>query len=210
MTRKMHLDGMVLGPVSTNCYFVQNTETGELLIIDPADYPDQIISKVMKCQGKPVAILLTHGHFDHIMAVNEIREKYQIPVYCEKHEEEMLKDPMKNVSGAWYKPYSTHADHLLSDNEELELAGFRIRVLHTPGHTPGCCCYEFPEEHVLFSGDTLFFRSYGRVDFPGGSARQMQDSVQRLLKELPEETEVYPGHDCATDIASEKRYNPLA
>ena len=207
---KIQIQNLVLGMVGTNVFFLQNTDTKELIVIDPADRADVIDRKIGEMEGKPVAILLTHGHFDHIMAVEEIRQKYQIPLYAEEHEEEVLENPGKNLSAGWGQAVSLQADHLLKDGQEIELAGLRIRVLHTPGHTQGSCCFYLPEEKVLFSGDTLFYGSYGRIDFPTSSGMAMKASVQRLLNELPEDVDVYPGHEMFTRIAFEKRYNPLA
>ncbi|MFQ9394009.1 MAG: MBL fold metallo-hydrolase [Lachnospiraceae bacterium] len=120
----------------------------------------------------PKAILLTHGHRDHIGAVPELRKHYGIPVYVGAEDQEMLGDADKNLStGLFGKPMTLQADQLLKDKDQLELAGFSIQVFHTPGHTPGGCCFYFPEEQVLFSGDTLFCGSVGRTDFPGEQLR---------------------------------------
>lgn len=159
----------------------------------------------------PKAILLTHGHRDHIGAVPELRKHYGIPVYVGAEDQEMLGDADKNLStGLFGKPMTLQADQLLKDKDQLELAGFSIQVFHTPGHTPGGCCFYFPEEQVLFSGDTLFCGSVGRTDFPGGSSSALVTSVRRLLKELPAETEVYPGHENDTSIEQERCWNPYA
>lgn len=207
---KIMVRSLVLGMVATNCYFVMNQETKEMLLIDPADDLEAIDQQVLKMGGKPVAILLTHGHFDHIMAAADCREKYQIPVYAHQLEQEVLEQSEYNLSSHWLNAYSMKADHLAADKEELELGGFQIQVLHTPGHTQGSVCYYFPVESMLFSGDTLFAQSYGRTDFPTSSMSDMQSSITRLLSTLPEATEVYPGHNESTSIAIEKRYNPLA
>ncbi len=207
---KIQIQSLVLGMVSTNVFFLQNTDTKELIVIDPADRAEVIERKIGEMEGVPVAVLLTHAHFDHIMALQEIRTKYGIPVYAHEDEEAVLEDPMKNLTGMTGKPLALHADKLLRDKEEFVLAGLNIQVLHTPGHTQGSCCYYLPEEKVLFSGDTLFCGSYGRVDFPTSSARSMEDSIFRLVHELPEDVSVYPGHEMFTSISFEKRYNPLA
>lgn len=204
------LDRLVLGMVSTNVWFLKNKETGELLVVDPADRADAIERKAQMMEGKPAAILLTHGHFDHILAADSLRRRWDVPIYAMEDERELLADPAKNLSGDWGSACSIEADHWLRDNEELELAGFRIRVLHTPGHTAGSCCYYLADEAILISGDTLFLGSVGRTDMPTASGRQMQQSIHRLLGELPDETKVYPGHDDETTIAYEKRYNPFA
>ncbi len=207
---EIQIRSMMLGMVGTNVFLLQNTETKEVIVIDPADRADAIDRQIRGMEGKPVAILLTHGHFDHIQAVDTLRDTWKIPVYAEESEAEVLGNAMKNLSGMWGTAYTTFADKLVRDGDVLELAGLRIQVLHTPGHTQGSCCFYLPEEKVLFSGDTLFYCSYGRVDFPTSSAKDMKESVQRLLRELPEDVAVYPGHESFTKIGFEKRYNPLA
>ena len=204
---KLELQQCVLGPVYTNCYIAKNKETGEALIIDPADSPSKIELKVNAMGARPVAVLLTHGHFDHIMGVEAVREKYQIPVYACRQEEEMLREPSVNMTDQMGKSCSIRPDVFLDDLQVFEAAGFSIQMIHTPGHTKGSCCYYLKEEGVLFSGDTLFCGSVGRTDFPGGSASQIRDSLHRLLAALPDDTSVYPGHDTSTTIGYEKRYN---
>lgn len=204
------VQNLVLGMVATNTYFLMNPETKEMLLVDPADEAEAIGRKIDAMGGKPAAILLTHGHYDHMLAADEIRRKYGIFVYAHEMEEQVLEDAALNLSGFWSSAYTTKADCLVKEGEVLRLAGYEIRVMHTPGHTQGSVCYYFPEQKILMSGDTLFCESYGRTDFPTSSARDMQKSVRRLLAELPEETAVYPGHQCSTSIDMEKRFNPLA
>ena len=208
--KKLELQKCIVGSVYTNCYFLKNKETGELLIVDPGDAADMIERKVSEMQGKPVGILLTHGHFDHIGAADALRKRYEIPVYAEEHEKELLSSPALNLSGGWADSLTLTADHLLKDGDMLNIAGFTIRVLHTPGHTPGGCCYELVGEDILFSGDTLFYMSVGRTDFPGSSGAAMRMSLHRLLEELSEDTQVLPGHGESTTIGYEKRNNPYA
>ena len=107
-------------------------------------------------------------------------------------------------------PFVIKADRFFQDQEETELAGFKVKVLHTPGHTKGGACYYLPEEKTLFSGDTLFCESIGRTDFPTGSQAELSKSVKGLLNTLPDDTLVCPGHESMTDIAHEKKYNPFA
>lgn len=203
------LRGIVVGPVQTNCYFLKHKDTGAMLIVDPGAEAERIIAAATQLQGNPAAILLTHGHYDHMCAVNELREHYQIPVYAAKAEEHLLLDSMENLSGSWSgKPYTVKADYYLEDQETLELAGFFVRMLLTPGHTVGSCCYWVEEEGICLSGDTLFYGSCGRTDLPTGSMSTMRKSLGRLLHILPDETEIYPGHGEATDAAFEKKHNP--
>ena len=206
--QKMRIVTMQLGMLATNCYLVANEETGELVIIDPADEAERIIPRVRQMNARPVAILLTHGHFDHIGAVTSLQKTFAIPVCAMTEEQELLQNAQKNLSGLYGKPVMVQADRFLRDGEKVQLAGFSFAVLHTPGHTVGGCCYYCKEEQVLFSGDTLFHGSVGRTDFPTGSMGMLHDSIHRKLFVLPAETAVYPGHGEATDIAYEKRYNP--
>ena len=144
------------------------------------------------------------------MAVPELREKTGIPVYACKAEEELLADPNQNLSAMLFgKPLSLKADVWTCDEQELTVAGMKFRVLFTPGHTPGGCCYYSREAGVLFSGDTLFCGSVGRTDFPGGSMGTLTRSIREKLMPLPDETAVYPGHQDETTVGAERRYNPF-
>ena len=205
----MKIESMVLGAVATNCYFVINEETKETIVIDPADRADRILEKASAEGLSLKAVFLTHGHADHILAVPELRGKMGIPVYASRAEEELLADPNQNLSLALFgKSLSLKADVLTEDGQELEAAGMKFRVLFTPGHTPGGCCYYNQEENILFSGDTLFCGSVGRTDFPGGSMGTLVRSIGEKLMPLADETRVYPGHQEETTIGAERRYNP--
>lgn len=208
--KNLKIESMVLGAVQTNCYFLMNSETKELLIIDPADEFGRIESQIARMDAKPAAVLLTHGHFDHMMAADEVRRHWGVKVYAHELEQEVLGDPARNLSGMWASGYTMRADETVKDGDVLSLAGFEIRVMHTPGHTQGSVCYYFPEEKVLISGDTLFAQSVGRTDFPTSDGRKMRESIRRLLETLPADTDVYPGHMGETTIGYEKRYNPFA
>lgn len=199
-----------LGMLSTNCYVVENPDSQKVLIVDPGDSPLEIERQIDEIDGDPEAILLTHGHFDHMLAADALRKKYHIPVYVHEKEQHLLGDPKENLSGLWSKPYTMQADKTVKEGDVLHLADFEIHVLATPGHTAGGVCYYIPAEKALFSGDTLFYESYGRYDFPTSSGRELTASVKRLLKELPGDVTVYPGHNDETTIEHEKRYNPLA
>ena len=204
------LKRMVVGPIGTNVFFLINTETNEALIVDPGDEADRIASRLDYEKVKPAAVLLTHGHFDHIEAADELRKLYQIPVYCLDKEVALLEDARANGSRDWGMAITLTPDKTFRAEEETELAGLKFKVLHTPGHTAGSCCYYFPAQKILISGDTLFHGSYGRTDLETGSDRDIVTSVRRLLKELPEDTTVCPGHMDLTFIAFERRFNPLS
>lgn len=200
----------VLGLIGTNCYLVFDDEKKEAVIIDPADNGALILNQCRELDVVPRAVLLTHGHFDHICAVPDLVRAFRIPVYAGEKETEILKNPSLNLSAAYGQGVSIRQVEPLSDGQELSLLGRTWKVLATPGHTGGSVCYYLPEDKVLFSGDTLFCESYGRTDFPTGSSRELADSVVNRLLTLPEEVNVYPGHESQTTIGHEKNYNPLA
>ncbi len=204
----MKINHYVVGQVQTNCYVVINEEANECFVIDPGASAKQLAERI-KAQGyKPVAVVLTHGHFDHAGAAKELAEEFGISVYACDKEKDTLENPDKNVSWMVGARESYTADVYVKDDEVLKLAGFEIKVLHTPGHTEGGCCYYLPKEGVLFSGDTLFAESVGRTDFPGGSMSQIVRSIKEKLMVLPDETTVYPGHNDPTTIETERMYNP--
>ena len=204
----LKVEQYVVGPVQTNCYFAINDDTKEVLVIDPGASADQLAKKICQEKLTPIAILLTHGHFDHAGGAEELAKHFDIKIYAEEHEKEPLDTPSLNLSG-WEGVQKTyHADVFLKNEQEIDLAGFHIRVFHTPGHTVGGCCYYFPYQNVVFSGDTLFCTSVGRTDFPKGSAAQIIRSIKEKLLPLPDETTVYTGHNDITTIGAERMYNP--
>lgn len=208
---EIRIKSLTLGLVQTNCYLIYNEETKHAVIIDPGDCAEEIIAFCKNLELKPEAVLLTHGHFDHMMAAGEVKDAFDLRIYACEKELEVLSDPRKNLMMDYYESdYTLKPDVTVKEGDKLELAGFEWTVLETPGHTAGCCCYHIPSEHVLFSGDTLFRDSYGRVDLPTGDAMAMFASVKRLVKEIPEDTIVYPGHSGVTTIEYEKKHNPLA
>ncbi len=204
----MEMKHYCVGQVATNCYFAINEETKEMLVIDPGDSAQMLAEKIKKEGLKPKAVLLTHGHFDHAMAAEELAELFGIPVYAHEAEKDTLEDSGKNVSIMVGRRDSYHADVYVRDGEILELAGMELKVLHTPGHTAGGCCYYLEKEKVLFSGDTLFCQSVGRTDFPGGSMSKLVRSIKEKLMALPDEVRVYPGHMGLTTIGTERARNP--
>lgn len=199
----------VLGSFATNCYTVANTETREAIIIDPADRAEYLISMYENQKLKPVAILLTHGHLDHIGAVSGLQKAFpDIKVYAGVEEKDVLERPELNLSNMFGFPVTAEADYYVTDGEKLTLLDTEITCIHVPGHTKGGICYYFAEEDLLFSGDTLFCRSVGRSDFPTGDPDALLSSIQEKLFTLPENVTVYPGHDNRTNIGKEKKENP--
>lgn len=190
----------------TNCYICSNTETKECFIVDPGDNPFSISNKIKELELTPVAILLTHGHFDHIGAATRLKEDYNIPIVATAQEEKILSDPRANLTGYFGSPYIVKADRLINDGDIISYAGITMKVLLTPGHTCGSCCFYLEDNAVLFSGDTLFCASRGRTDFPTGSEAAIINSIRTKLLVLPEDTIVYAGHMEETTIKHERLY----
>lgn len=203
----MKIEKFVLGSLGTNCYLIENEALKELVIVDPATCPDYLISYVRTNGYTPKAILLTHGHFDHVMGIDRWVKEFDIPVYLHEAEKEILVDPELNLSRMFGNLYSYENVKCLKDEEVLKIAGFQFQVIHTPGHTAGGCCYYEKAEDVLISGDTLFFHSVGRSDFPTGNGRILANSIREKLFCLPDDVMVYPGHDRLTCIGDEKLHN---
>lgn len=205
----MKIQHSVLGMCATNTYYVYDDETKRGLIVDPADSPDTIIAKADSLPMIPEAILITHGHFDHVLAMNKVREHYGIKVYAGLTEKQVLHDMAMNLTSSFGMGQVFDADIYLKDGEEFETAGYHIKAIEVPGHTIGGMCYYFDKQGVLFSGDTLFCESVGRSDFPGGSASALCRGIKDKLFILPEHTKVYPGHMDETTIGNEIKYNPF-
>ena len=191
-----------VGMFQTNCYIVYDEEKKEGIIVDPGDNGDYLKGCIEGLEITPAAILLTHAHLDPIGAVEDLKSAYNIPFYVGEADVAMLKDPRLNMGG--FSIELGEGDRALKDGEILSLAGMEIEVIATPGHTPGGVSFYFKNEGFLLSGDTLFRYSWGRTDFPGGSERQLMQSIREKLLPLPAETLVYPGHEGATTIKAER------
>lgn len=210
---------MVLGVCSTNTYFLYREGAEECIVVDPADVGRQIFANLRKNGLRVAGILLTHGHFDHIWGVealraaaNEVAEHHgydAVKVFACKDEMELLQNAYQNVSENFGRACTVEADVYVRDGEELEIAGIRCRVIATPGHTAGGCCYYFEEAGFCICGDTIFQESVGRTDFPTGSMSTLVRSIREKLFVLPEDTKLYPGHGGSTTVEHEKKYNPF-
>lgn len=199
---------IVLSVCATNCYFVYHEGQSECIVIDPADRGDYIYQALGSKGFKVKAILITHGHFDHIMGADELRKLAGVKIYAPAADKVLLQDAYVNYSAQWAKPYTLEADVLFEDGDIIDLGDLSCKVISTPGHTIGSSCFYFEEDKILISGDTLFEDSVGRTDLPTGSMSKLVRSIKEKLFVLPDDVKVYPGHGGFTDIGHEKMYNP--
>ena len=201
---------IVVGPFAVNCYLLRNRTTSEGVIIDPGAEPDVITQEIDEYEMYPRAILLTHGHGDHIAAVTELKKQYSVPLYIGSGEEELLADPSANISAFFDRPIvAPKPDHVVTDSQVIRVAGIVLMVLATPGHTSAGVTYFDEENGCLFCGDTLFAGSIGRADLPGGNHQQLIESIQTKIMTLPDSVILYPGHGPRTTVGTERNSNPF-
>ena len=204
----MEITTVVVSMFETNCYIVRADSNRDCAIIDPGDEAERIITEIERQRLVPKAILLTHGHGDHCGGVNDILKSYHIPLYAGKGEEALLLSAERNMSAAVGNPVTCNMpDRLLKEDDTVAIGDIAFRVIQTPGHSPGGVCYL--HENHLFCGDTLFYGSVGRTDFPGCSHEQLISSIADKLLNLPDETICYPGHGPTTTIGFERTNNPF-
>lgn len=206
----MDVRAFTVGPVAENSYIFRRDGSTEALIVDPGDEAPLLLGAIEQLGLDLKAILLTHTHFDHVGAVAPVARETGAPVYCPELELPVLADIMSFVPWPGFGPYeSWDAEESVSGGERLELAGFEIDVLFTPGHSPGHVTYVVADEGAMFSGDVLFQGSVGRVDLPGGDWATLADSLRTLVEAHPPETTVYPGHMGITTLGVERETNPF-
>lgn len=203
-----------LGEFATNCYIIADPDSNAAAVVDPGE-PDPWITRTLAENGlKAELILLTHGHLDHIGGVTWLSRQTGAPVLVHRDDAPYLTDANLNGSAYFGSPIIAQPpDKLLSDGDEIAVGSLRLKVIHTPGHTPGGVCFYLApsggQKGQLLAGDTLFAGSVGRTDLPGGSHTQLIQSIREKLLPLPPDTMVYPGHGPATTIGDEKAYNPF-
>ena len=207
----IHVEFMVIGPVSTNCYFLVNDELKEVAIVDPGDQADRIKAYITKEGLKPVAILLTHGHFDHIYGAADFAKTYNVPIYMDPKETYSFEHTNPYVCGCYglQLPELPESFTPIKDGDIIEVGSLRLEVLQTPGHSVGGVCYLERNENILFSGDTLFAGAIGRTDHPGGDYDVMMKSIWEKIMCLEGNIEVLPGHGPTSEIARERMTNPF-
>jgi glyoxylase-like metal-dependent hydrolase (beta-lactamase superfamily II) len=208
----MQVDRLILGDFQTNSYVARRDDSAaDCLVVDTGLDTDEPVDFLAGHGLHPTAVVLTHGHADHIVGLEALRERFDgLKVYIHRLDADLLTDPETNLSVLAGARFSTApADVLLDDGDVIEEAGIILKVLHTPGHTPGGVCLYAEQQGLVFSGDTLFADSVGRTDFPGGSMRALVESIRSKLLVLPDETVVYPGHGMRTTVGRERRSNPF-
>jgi hydroxyacylglutathione hydrolase len=199
-----------VGMVQENCFLARRDESDRAIIVDPGDEPEKLLGAIEALGVQLDAILLTHTHFDHVGAVAPVAKATGAPVYCPQLDVPVLQDIMAFVPWPGFGPFeSWDPEETVEGGERLELAGFDIDVIFTPGHSPGHVTYSIADEQALFSGDVLFEGSVGRVDLPGGDWSTLAASIQGLLDSFPDETTVYPGHMGLTTLGRERATNPF-
>jgi glyoxylase-like metal-dependent hydrolase (beta-lactamase superfamily II) len=199
-----------VGPVEENCFLFRRDGSPDALIVDPGEEAPKLLSAIEQLDVELKGILLTHTHFDHVGAVAPVAEATGAEVWVPEIEKPVLADIMSFVPWPGFGPFESYeAEHTLKGGEKLELAGFEIDVIFTPGHSPGHVTFSIPDEHAVFSGDVLFQGSVGRTDLPGGDWPTLLESIGGLVDSLPEETRVFPGHMGLTTLGSERATNPF-
>lgn len=208
---RLRIEGVPLGPFETNCYVVSAEGSSDCFIVDAGFGSSRLAEIVLEGILRPVALVLTHAHLDHIAGVRLLRETYpELPIWIHGLEQEWLLDPALNLSAAAGMPITApKCDRVLRDGETLELPGGSWRVLHTPGHSPGSVTLWNQDHNVAFVGDALFAGSIGRTDFPGCSFEELSKSIRERLYTLPPETRCFPGHGPETQIGREMKTNPF-
>ena len=203
----MHIEKIVTGRIEENCYVAMDEATHEAVIVDPGDDAPRIVAAVTRLGAKPIAIINTHCHFDHVGAVSAIRKQYDIPFYIHPEDRQMLEHAALSAQGFGMSLEQPETDRFIREGETFKVGESKLAVRFTPGHCPGHIT--LVGDGFAFAGDVLFAGSVGRTDLPGASWEVLAESIRTQLLTLPDETRVYPGHGPATTIGRERRTNPF-
>lgn len=205
---RMKYESVIVGPLETNCYLVYCQESLECAVVDPGAEPEKIFRLIAENNLRPVILLNTHGHIDHIGANKDIKDKFDIPLCIHRSDEPLLKSALQSeLSFFLGAKDSPSPDQYLEDGDTVKIGRSSLRVIHTPGHSPGSV--SFLGDGFILSGDTLFFGGVGRTDLPGGSWTVLEHSIRGKILTMPDETRVLPGHGPSTTVEQERRSNPF-
>ena len=210
-TVELEVRGVVVGLFQENCWVVGSRQRGEAVVIDPGDEPEEILALARDMGVKITRVLASHAHLDHIMAARDIVQATGAPFLLHAGDvriAEYMPEAARQWLGREVEP-PPDIDAFPVDGQDIEVAGVALKVIHTPGHTPGSVSLYAAEAHLLFSGDTLFRESIGRTDLPGGDTQTILQSIRQRLYTLPDDTRVLPGHMQETTIAYERAHNPF-
>ena len=208
---ELEVRGVVVGLFRENCWIIGSRRRGEACVVDPGDEPETILSLARDMGVRITRVVASHAHIDHILAARAIVEATGAPFLLHEHDLPIAEN-MPTAARMWMNvdvPPAPRPDAFPVDGDDLEVAGVTLKVIHTPGHTPGSLCLYAPEAGLLFSGDTLFRESIGRTDLPGGDFAQIRNSLSQRLLTLPDDTRVLPGHMLETTIGHERAHNPF-
>lgn len=204
----LEINTLIVSPFEVNCYLVWDKEKKDGVIIDPGDEDELIADRITKVGMNPRAILLTHGHGDHIAAVDPLVKEFKLPLYIGEKDAPMLASPSANISAIFgFQVVCPPADFLVKESDVIGFGPLKFTVIETPGHTLGGVCYQI--DNYLFTGDTLFQNSVGRTDLPGGDYATLINSIDKKLLPLPDDLICYPGHGPSTTLGDERRHNPF-
>lgn len=204
----MKITKIITGSIGENCYIL--SKNGYALIVDPGDDAENIIDKVKELDVYPVAVLLTHAHFDHIGALDAVSDKFDTDIYIHELEEDALLDPNFNLSIITGNPFITKpANKIIYTEGPVRIGPFNFEIKHTPGHSVGSISFIFNEEKVVVSGDALFRESVGRTELKNGDQEMLLNSIQQKLMVLDDDFQVFPGHGMSTTIGHERDMNPF-
>ena len=196
-----------VGDIAENCIIAKCPETSEAIIFDPGDESEKLIKYLKNINAKPRLIVNTHGHHDHIGAIPELKKVFRIPIWIHRDEEEYFLDPNKNYSALTERSVKIKPDKLFTEEDIISIGTLEFKILHTPGHTLGSCCFLYND--VLIAGDTIFAGSIGRCDLYGGSEREIIRSIKNKILPLDDKITILPGHGRHTTLKEEKLFNPF-
>ena len=200
----------VVGPFAANCYVAACARTGDALLIDPGGDTARVLGLLEPGRQRVVRIFVTHGHIDHVAGAAEARAQTGAPLQIHAGDEGWLASLPKQAEMFGFDPVEPpDVDHRHADGETFPVGALEARVVHTPGHSPGSCCLYFPEERIVFTGDTLFSGSVGRTDLPGGDFEALARSIKERLFPLGDDVTFHPGHGPAGRLGDERRENPF-